>query len=379
MKRYKTAYVGVFYREAERIGGKGLEKVYYILFKQDKKLCEEKVGRQFKDDMTPARAARIRAERIEGKRQSRKEIREAAAVVKWTIDRLWQEYVHDKPATKSWAVDRYRYEKYLKASLENKEPQAIVQMDVHRLRINLSKTLAPQTVKHLLRLLARIINFGFGKGLCPGLKFKIEVPRVNNVKTEDLNPEQLSNLLAAIDEEYDLQAANFLRMALYTGMRRGELFKLEWPDVDFDRGFIYIRHDPKSGHDQKIPLNDAARELLLHHPKSDSPHVFPGQGGRQRTRYPRRIDAIRERAGLPKDFRPCHGLRHFFASQLASSGEVDMYVLQRLLTHRSPLMTQRYAHLRDDTLRRASDLAGDLINQVINRGADKVANLKSQD
>ena len=57
---------------AERIGGKGIEKVYYIVFKQGGKVYEEKVGRQFKDDMTPARAALIRAERIEGRRQSRK-------------------------------------------------------------------------------------------------------------------------------------------------------------------------------------------------------------------------------------------------------------------------------------------------------------------
>ena len=375
MKRHKTTYPGVFYREAERIGGRGLEKVFYIVFKKNGKVMEEKVGRQFADDMTPARAARIRAERIEGKRKSRKEIREAAAEIKWTVDKLWQEYFHDKPATKGWSTDRYRYEKYLKASLGNKEPQAIAQMDVHRLRINLSKTLAPQTVKHLLRLLARIINFGFGKGLSPGLKFKIEFPKVNNVKTEDLSPEQLTSLMEAISQEYDLQASNFMRMALFTGMRRGELFKLQWNDIDSDRGFIHIRHDPKGGKDQIIPLNDVVRELLFNHPKSDSPFVFPGRGGKQRTRYPRRIDAIRERAGLPRDFRPCHGLRHFFASQLASSGEVDLYVLQRLLTHKSPAMTQRYAHLRDDALRRASDLAGDLISQAINGNQTKTIKL----
>jgi integrase len=51
---------------------------------------------------------------------------------------------------------------------------------------------------------------------------------------------------------------------------------------------------------------------------------------------------------------------------LASSGQVDLYTLQKLLIHKSPAMTQRYAHLRDETLRRASNLAGDLINQVIN-------------
>ncbi|RQW79464.1 MAG: site-specific integrase, partial [Geobacter sp.] len=76
MKRHKTNYPGVFYREADRIGGKGKERVYYIVFKKDGKFHEEKVGRQYADDMTAARAARIRGERIENKRQSRKEIRE---------------------------------------------------------------------------------------------------------------------------------------------------------------------------------------------------------------------------------------------------------------------------------------------------------------
>jgi integrase len=364
MKREKTNYPGVFYREAERIGGNGLEKVYYILFKKDGKLIEEKAGRQFKDNMTPAKAARIRADRIENKRKSKKEIREEKATAAWTIDRLRQQYFADKPATKGWTTDGYRYDKYLKAGLGNMEPQAITQMHVHRLRLNLSKTLAPQTVKHLLRLLARIINFGVNRGLCPGLKFKIEMPKVNNLVTEDLSPEQLSDLLTAIDQEPDVQAANFLRLILFTGLRRGEIFRLKWADLDF-RGFINLR-EPKGGTDVKIPMNPAAKELLLNHPQTDSPFVFPGRAGGQRTRYPKAIDRIRERAGLDPSFRPCHGLRHFFASQLASSGECDMYVLQRLLTHKSATMTARYAHLRDEALTRASNLAGDLITQAAN-------------
>ena len=72
MKRNATKYPGVFYREAERIGGPGTEKVFYIVFKRDGKVIEEKVGRQYADDMTQATAARYRAERIENKRPSRK-------------------------------------------------------------------------------------------------------------------------------------------------------------------------------------------------------------------------------------------------------------------------------------------------------------------
>ena len=158
-------------------------------------------------------------------------------------------------------------------------------------------------------------------------------------------------------------------------MRRSELFKLQWQHIDFDKGFIHII-GPKGGKDQTIPLNQAARDILENHPRdAASSYVFPGRGGGQRVEIRRSIDRIRKAAELPKDFRPLHGLRHTFASMLASSGEVDLYTLQKLLTHKTSAMTQRYAHLRDDALRRASNLAGDLIGQVVNGNRAKTVNL----
>jgi integrase len=50
---------------------------------------------------------------------------------------------------------------------------------------------------------------------------------------------------------------------------------------------------------------------------------------------------------------------------LASSGKVDMYTLQKLLTHKPPQMTQRYAHLRDEALKQASNLMGELVEKAI--------------
>ncbi len=139
--------------------------------------------------------------------------------------------------------------------------------------------------------------------------------------------------------------------------------------MDFRRGFITIR-DPKGGTNQMIPLSDAAREVLDSHPKvvkdedgTESPFVFPGRGGNQRVDAAKQFRRIRDAAGLPKDFRPMHGLRHTYASHLASSGQVDLYTIQRLLTHKSPTMTQRYAHLRDETLRNAANLAGSIIRE----------------
>ena len=75
---------------------------------------------------------------------------------------------------------------------------------------------------------------------------------------------------------------------------------------------------------------------------------------------------------------PCQGVtvNHFHRGH--RRGLVDLYTLQKLLTHKSAAMTQRYAHLRDEALHRASDLAGDLLTQVMIGGARQVANLKGK-
>ncbi len=365
-KRYKTRYPGVYYVMGTAVATGKPEKIYYIRYRKDGNPIEEKAGRQYQDDMTPARAAQHRAKKIEGNEPTNKEKREAleaakkARESKWTIDRLWEEYKATLTNEKSKYIDTGRYEKYLKERFESKEPHELILLDVDRIRLKLSKTLSPQTVKHVLTLLDRIINFGVKRNLCTPLSFHIKKPQVNNMKTEDLNTEQLKNLLDAIEKDDNINAKNIMKLALFTGMRRGEMFKLKWSDIDFDRGFIHIR-DPKGGSDQKIPLNDAARELLETHPREKSEFVFPGRNGRLRVSINQAVNRIKDRAGLPKDFRPLHGLRHTYASMLASSGQVDMYTLQKLLTHKSPMMTQRYSHLRDEALKKAADLAGSII------------------
>ena len=378
-KRIKTSYPGVYFRESQRIGGKGTERVYYIIFKKNGKTHEEKVGRQFVDDLTPARVAGIRSQRIEGKRPSHKEKREKEKALKntqaekWTVDRLWDSYKASRTPGSSLTIDVSRYNKYLKPAFGDKEPKDLVKLDIDRLRIKLLKTKSPQTVKHVLNLLTWIINYATKNNLCQGLSFHVQKPTVNNVKTEDLTQDQLARLLDAIDNDSNRQVANLMKLALFTGMRRGELFGLQWEDLDFERGFINIRN-PKSGIDQVIPMNETARSLLVSHERTGSPYVFPGHGGNKRATAQKAITKIKNQAGLPEDFRPLHGLRHTYASMLASSGKVDMYTLQKLLTHKSPLMTQRYAHLRDETLKKASGLAEELINQGM-RQNDKVVNI----
>jgi integrase len=205
-------------------------------------------------------------------------------------------------------------------------------------------------------LLRRIVNYGVKQGYIAPLTFQIEMPKVDNVKTEDLTQEELKRLLKALEESPDTRAVSIMRIALYSGMRKGEIFKLKWTDIDFHRGFISIR-EPKGGKSQKIPLNSNTRAVIEAVPDNDTEFLFPSN--RSKTGHvftiQKHLEVIKKEAKLPKDFRPMHGLRHLYATMLANSGKVDMFTLQKLLTHKSPEMTQRYAHMRDEALRKASD------------------------
>lgn len=375
-QRVKTNYPGVYHIEGREIGTGKPERIYYLYYRKDGKKIEEKAGRQFKDDMTPARAARIRSLRISRKEPSNTEQREIrkkqneALQNRWTISRLWEEYKKVN-SIKGIATDENRYQNYLEDPFGKKEPHELVSLDIDRLQVKLLKTKKPATVKNTLELLRRIINFGVKRSLCDSVKFTIRMPTVNNQKTENLTQDQLTALLDVLEKDDNKLAAGFMKMVLFTGMRRGELFNLQWKDIDFRRGFIHIR-DPKSGSDQIIPLNSEARQVLKNTPKTKSPYIFPGRDGRKRTDIKKSVNRLKTDAGIPEDFRALHGLRHVYASMLASSGKVDLYTLQKLLTHKSSAMTQRYAHLRDEVLKQASDLAGDIIKQAAKNKEDNV-------
>ena len=335
MKRINTKYPGVYYIFGTSRTTGQQERIYYINYRKSGKRIEEKAGRQFLDDMTAAKARRIRSMRIEGKQLSNEERRKKESELKldrnvWTLAKLWDEYHYQKSAEgiKSLRTDTSRYNKYLSDTFGNKEPRKITISDVDEMRINISKPLESGTVKNILALLRRIINFGIKKQLILPINLQIQMPSVNNIKTEFLTKDQLSKLMIVLDSESHIPAANIMKMALFTGMRRSALFSLQWNDIDFEQGFIHIRN-PKSDIDEKIPLNDAARNIIQSQTKTESLYIFSGRSGKRISDIKYFANVFKAKAGLPKDFRPLHGLRHTYASMLASSGKVDMYTLQK--------------------------------------------------
>jgi integrase len=263
----KTSYPGVYYRITKRIGKEDREKVFYYTFKENGKKIWAKAGRQFSDDMTAARAATKRGKRIAGEIETPQEKRKAEVDrkkrdgEKWTIQRLWDEYEAQKEDTKTLRTDKGRYILYLKETFGDKEPKEIIQLEIDRLRIRLLKKKSPQTCKHVLALLKRIIKFGSDRGLCLPLGFAIKLPKVDNKKTEFLSPEEVQRLLEAIETDKHHQAGNIMLLALFTGMRRSEILGLQWRDIDLKNNFITLR-ETKSGKTHKLPLNSGARDVF---------------------------------------------------------------------------------------------------------------------
>ena len=143
-----------------------------------------------------------------------------------------------------------------------------------------------------------------------------------------------------------------LAVALYTGMRRGEVLKLRWQHVDFEEREIIVV-ESKSGKARTLPINSFLFHLLygLRLQDGKSEFVFVNhETGKPFVDIKRAFNGACKRAEI-KDLR-FHDIRHSFASRLARNG-VDLNTVKELMGHASITTTQRYLHSQAKEKRQA--------------------------
>jgi integrase len=152
-------------------------------------------------------------------------------------------------------------------------------------------------------------------------------------------------LLAACRQSTLPELHLIVLLALTTGMRRGELLGLRWPDVDLERRLIVL-HKTKNHERRSVPIAPDMVAMLRDHAKVrrlDSDLLFPSKEGR-----PVDVDHAwyaALAAAKVTNFR-FHDLRHTAASYLAMSGATTPE-LAAVLGHKTLAMVKRYAHLSD--------------------------------
>ena len=175
-----------------------------------------------------------------------------------------------------------------------------------------------------------------------------------------LSDDERKRLLEACQESTNRELYPLVVLALSTGARQGELLRLTWPDIDFERG-VAIVHETKNQERRALPLQGRAREVLQDLKRVrrlGTDLVFAGKRT-DAVVFPRSAWTNALRRAEVEDFR-FHDLRHSAASYLAMNG-ATLAEIAEVLGHKTLAMVKRYAHL---TEQHTSDVVARMNEQI---------------
>lgn len=196
----------------------------------------------------------------------------------------------------------------------------------------------------------KAVEWGYGKmNPVNGVKMLKEPPgRIRYLETAEID-----RLLKAVDC-LKRGCGQYLRpivvLAINTGLRKSEILRLKWKNVDFKERKIIITRS-KNNEIRAVPINDTLfKELkrISRHPESD--YVFCDKNDVPYGNIRKSFDGALKLAKIG-DFH-FHDLRHTFASHLVMKGS-DLRTVQQLMGHKDIKMTMRYSHLSEAHLQEA--------------------------
>jgi integrase len=162
-----------------------------------------------------------------------------------------------------------------------------------------------------------------------------------------LDDDEREQLLEACKASASPYLHTVVVLALSTGARQGELLKLRWSDIDWQRRVITL-HDTKNKERRLLPLAHYALQLMEEHNKVKnmaSDLVFPSPSNLMRPWDSRSSWLFALQKANIQNFR-FHDLRHSCASYLAMNG-ASLAEIAEVLGHKTLQMVKRYAHLSE--------------------------------
>ncbi len=189
---------------------------------------------------------------------------------------------------------------------------------------------------------------------------KIEFYKENNIKDRVLTNEEIKRLMETASHSESAYLKLFLIIALNTGMRRSEILSLKWENVNFAKRFVLIE-DSKSGRSRKVPMNEIVIGSLKKVDKIDK-YVFFNAQTKTRIKEIKTSFITACRRAKIKGVN-IHALRHTSATKMINDAGVDIVTAGKILGHSSIKMTLRYCHPSEETMHRAVEKLGEILEK----------------
>jgi integrase len=252
------------------------------------------------------------------------------------------------PLKKGRDVERFRLRALARSKISKLSLAYIQARDFANYRDERLKRVKPATVKRELVMLQHILNVAKSEWGIPLPNNPVELiqkPPQSKPRKRRLNPGDYEALLNASRQSKAWHIWPLIELAIETGMRRGELLKATWDDLELQGRKLTLR-DTKNGDDRTIPLTRKAVDILGSLPRT-SERIFPVTPVAVRQAWER----LRNRAGL-RDLN-FHDLRHEAISRFFEMG-LSVPEVALISGHKDYRMLARYTHLR------AEDVVGKL-------------------
>lgn len=251
------------------------------------------------------------------------------AAYKWLMETQDKKTHHDDVAKINWLQQFFRG-KYLDELTRD------VIAEIGELK---RKETSPATANRLLALIRSILRRAALDWEWIDKPPVIKLYREAKRRVRYLNADQASILIRELPQHL----ADMVTFSLVTGLRRSNVTKLEWSQVDMQRNVAWIHGDQaKAGKPIHVTLNETAIAVLTRQIGKHLRSVFSYKGKPITQVNTKAWYKALKRAGI-EDFR-WHDLRHTWASWLTQNG-VPLNVIQEMGAWESAEMVRRYAHL----------------------------------
>jgi len=226
------------------------------------------------------------------------------------------------------------------------------------------------TMNRELGILRRIFNVGLAQDWLIKNPFKsgdpLIQPSADRIREKILTLEEERRLLEVCSEPCRAHIRPIVIALLDTGARRGEMIKLTWQSVDFERRLILIRSETtKTLQNRRVAITERLYNELLelwNNSKKDlSASVFQMKTFRKAFETACRLAGIKT-GGI--DGLTTHSLRHSAATRLVK-GQMPIQLVGKILGHSQPQTTYRYLTANEETLYQASEILESFQHQNI--------------